>query len=1112
VTGRDPSDASDGPLLPPGAAVAPTAARQVLERFFGRLDLDGAALDHIVGLARETAIAAAGKGTTRVRVGDATLTTFEPLEAPGDALDTHCERCALADRFCEHQGALLIALAWRHGRWRARLERPAWETSLGGLRAPNPSADDEIPAPAPPDARHDGYLRYVIHDPATPRHRAARRDGPIGRRVCRRARRGGRALNPKPFYGPYEVAELEIRGLVDVDRRLDRLITELDGLQLIEAPDRDTAERLARLSRRLLAEAVPLLADATEVWLDQRPVEVAPEVAQPRLVVADAHDGGLVLRWAPPVARVVDLDPPCILTPDDVLHVLDADTPRALVEQLGTTLPPVPAADVARFTAEALPELQVPVTVEASRVEIVAADTVTLTPRLLLRADDRLRIDLRFAYALGDAVHVVEAAAPVAFFRLGPRAARRNPAAERLWEAKLRARIGGAPFPIALRGEAAYDFLFDALQPLADDGFEVHADATLARWRPRGAAAPRVTFEAGEDWFDLEARFEIEGLEIPAGDIIATWRRGERYVPLNDGRVARLPMRWLARHGDALEELFEVRAALKEKLGVFALPLAAKLIEQVDSTSQDAALARWRGLHERLSALSRLPERAVPEGLNADLRPYQHLGFRWLAMMRDLGLGCVLADDMGLGKTLQAIALLLDTHRAAETTRQRGGTDAHRCSLVVAPTSVVHNWAEELRRFAPGLRVSTYQGATRALPDWSDTDVVLTSYALLRRDASQFVGRQLRHLVLDEAHFVKNSASKTARTVRALRADHRLALTGTPLENHLSELWSLFQCILPGFFGPQAAFNRRYAVPIQRDRATEAMDRLRARVRPFVLRRLKDEVARELPPRIEALTWCTLGPEQRALYERVRETWRDVVLRGTRAERRGRDALQVLEALTRLRQACCDPRLLPFEDAAGVVGSAKLDRLMELLHVGIEDGHRTLVFSQWPSFLRLVVERLDAAGIDHLYLDGGTRHRGALVASWNEPSGPPVFLISLKAGGAGLNLTAADHVVLLDPWWNPAAEQQAIDRAHRIGQTRPVVVHRLVARGTVEERVLALQARKRALFSATVDDDRQLAESLDLAELRAVFAPDTDEAGQYAADRAAAEASFAADS
>jgi SNF2 family DNA or RNA helicase len=397
---------------------------------------------------------------------------------------------------------------------------------------------------------------------------------------------------------------------------------------------------------------------------------------------------------------------------------------------------------------------------------------------------------------------------------------------------------------------------------------------------------------------------------------------------------------------------------------------------------------------------------------------------------------------MGLGKTLQALA-----------------TFGPR-TLVVAPTSLLANWRDELARFRPELSVHTYHGADRELEE--QATVTLTTYALLRRDAEALARVPWELAVLDEAQAIKNPDSQTARAAYGLRADRRIALTGTPVENRLEELWSEMHFLNPGLLGGRGEFDVRVAKPIAAGDAA-AVERLRERLRPFVLRRRKREVAPELPPRTDVVLHCVLSEAERAVYDAVRAATAPEVLSRLA---RGGSVIEALEALLRLRQACCHPRLVPGQQ---LDASAKLELLTDRLETAAADGHKALVFSQWTGLLDLAEPRLRAAGLDFARLDGSTANRGEVVARFQAESGPPVFLISLRAGGVGLNLTAADHVFLLDPWWNPAVEDQAADRAHRIGQERPVLVHRLVAQDTVEERILALQESKRALAAAAID-------------------------------------------
>jgi superfamily II DNA or RNA helicase len=557
---------------------------------------------------------------------------------------------------------------------------------------------------------------------------------------------------------------------------------------------------------------------------------------------------------------------------------------------------------------------------------------------------------------------------------------------------------------------------------------------------------------------DSERGYQVEldgdGAEPEA--LLRCWREGRPVVPLLDGGFAPIPTAWLEEHGWTLAELMDA----KEEDGTVPVHTAASMAALAEPEALPPSLKRLRQLAGDFQGL---PATDLPSGLRAQLRPYQQRGVDWLAFLREAELGGLLADDMGLGKTLQALVALASVPGP---------------SLVVTPTSVLRNWQEEAQRFLPGMRCCLYHGPGRELDP--KAQIVITSYALLRRDVDVLTAISWRYAVLDEAQAIKNPDSQVSRAARRIQARHRLALTGTPVENRLEELWSLFAFVLPGFLGRREAFAERVADAISGPDQHLALSWLRQRVRPFVLRRLKSEVAPELPARTEMIIRCELSEHERNIYEAVRLSALDEVRAAIGANR----SLGVLEALLRLRQAACHPGLLPGRDDKE---SSKLETLVERLDSLASQGHRALVFSQWTSFLDLVEPALEAAGIGCCRLDGGTRDRHAVVERFQSPDGPPVFLLSLKAGGTGLNLTAADYVFHLDPWWNPAVEDQAVDRAHRIGQTRPVFSVRLVAADSVEERIVALQAAKRELARAAIGDEGLLASKLSSDELLALF-------------------------
>lgn len=510
------------------------------------------------------------------------------------------------------------------------------------------------------------------------------------------------------------------------------------------------------------------------------------------------------------------------------------------------------------------------------------------------------------------------------------------------------------------------------------------------------------------------------------------------------------------------------------------------LLMQEAEQAVAATAGRWRGTDDlraqlqRLTTLQTLPEVDVPQGLLTSLRDYQHQGLNWLQFLRDSHFSGVLADDMGLGKTVQTLA-----HLQYE---KEQGRLTHAC-LIVAPTSLMGNWFEEARRFTPMLRVLIFHGASRHHDNFDDYDVVISTYGLIQRDKLRFLDYLFYYLILDEAQFIKNARTKTTQIVQQLRARHRLCLTGTPVENHLGELWSLFHFLMPGLLGDARQFRQFFRVPIEKQGDAERRELLVRRVQPFMLRRTKNQVVRELPAKTEMTRMIELTGTQRDLYEAIRMTMEKKVREAIAKQGLGKSQIVLLDALLKLRQVCCDPQLLSLPEAAMAHGnSAKLDTLMELLDNLMEEGRSVLVFSQFTSMLKLIETQLIARQYGYLKLTGQTQNRQALVRRFQDGEAP-VFLISLKAGGTGLNLTRADTVILYDPWWNPAVQDQATDRSHRIGQENPVFVYKLITAGTVEEAILDIQEKKRALFDGVISNQTDGGIGLTDADITQFFVP-----------------------
>jgi superfamily II DNA or RNA helicase len=571
---------------------------------------------------------------------------------------------------------------------------------------------------------------------------------------------------------------------------------------------------------------------------------------------------------------------------------------------------------------------------------------------------------------------------------------------------------------------------------------------------------------SGEDWFDFS--FSVEsagGQQFSNAEVQRLLQVGQNVTRLRDGRLAILDT-------DGLEEF---QAILRDCDPAQSRPGTYR-IERSQAAYVDAAFGDLAGATVQSTreweSWTRAQRQLVPlepeplGSLERILRPYQKEGVYWLRFLSRNGLGGILADEMGLGKTVQTLAFL----------RTLDGP-----SLVVCPSSLLFNWVREAQKFVPELKVLCIEGADRAklFGRILESNLVLTSYPLLRRDIDRFRDFRFSSIILDEATHIKNPDTQNAQAAMALVGRHRFVLTGTPVENSVRDLWSILHFVLPGYLGRREDFRERYEIPIARGSQPERA-RLAKRLRPVMLRRLKQQVAKELPEKIEQVTYCDLSPEQDELYQKLRQESRRKLDELSGAKDQGRARIAMLTALLRLRQVCCDLRLLGQEAERP---SGKLELLEELLEEAIDGGHRVLIFSQFVSMLRLIRASMDEAGIRYGYLDGQTKDRAMAVDEFQQSETLPLFLISLKAGGAGLNLSAADTVIHFDPWWNPAVEAQATDRAHRIGQTRVVTAYKLIARGTVEEKILSLQQKKREMIQSTVESEEPVMSGLSMAEI-----------------------------
>ena len=699
---------------------------------------------------------------------------------------------------------------------------------------------------------------------------------------------------------------------------------------------------------------------------------------------------------------------------------------------------------------------ELPSGMEIDLPEDLGIDRVVGTPAALVRLKRLPRkgdeadvpVELLFEYG-GELIEFLSQRKGV-LDHTGRRIITRNEAAE----GELRARLLDLGVSVCRDGKG---FMVESVQVaallprLGDEGFRV-----LLRERElKRDLGLRFRVSSGVDWFDLKGGLDFGHEVVPWPSLLKALRRGETVLTLADGSQGLIPERLVARYGRL------VRLGEAEEDGIRFAKSQVALLEAILAGETDVELdVAFKTAREALKTFERIEPRIEPGTFKGTLRPYQREGLGWMHFLQDFGFGGCLADDMGLGKTIQVLALLEDRRL------RRLGGETIAPSLVVVPRSLVFNWKQEAARFTPELRVKDHTSALRSHGSFEAWDVILSTYGTLRSDVMRWQDTVFDYAILDEAQAIKNATTESARAARLIRSKHRLALSGTPVENRMSELISIFS-----YLNPSLAAGSVALAELASDKATGPEREVLARgLRPYVLRRRKEDVLTDLPPKFEETLYCELGVEQRKLYEEMKEHYRFRITALLETQGLSKSRIQVLEALLRLRQVACSPGLIDvkrkdFKDA-------KVEVLLPRLQEVAAEGHKALVFSQFTSYLSLLRPRVEELALKHVYLDGSTRDRKSVVEQFESDPATSLFLISLKAGGLGLNLTAADYVFILDPWWNPAVEMQAIARAHRIGQNKPVFAYRLVAKETVEEKVLELQEKKRELVETLLGEDK----------------------------------------
>lgn len=706
-----------------------------------------------------------------------------------------------------------------------------------------------------------------------------------------------------------------------------------------------------------------------------------------------------------------------------------------------------------------------------------------LKPRIAVRQprgdedSSRLFADLTFAY--DGVIFPGRGGRKTTFTQARPPSlVHRNPDAERAALRRLD-ELGFRPAPKRI-GESAYSILAkkfpSAAQALTSESWHVESDGKPYR-APSGV---KISVTSGVDWFDVNGSVSFgdasSTAELP--ELLQAAKRGERVVALDDGSFGLLPDEWLRRYGLLTDMSIPGQgSSLRFRRNQAAL-LDALLASKEGATFDD----NFERARAEVKSFSKIKPANAPKGFAGKLRPYQREGLGWLLFLQKFGFGGCLADDMGLGKTPTTLALLEGRRAGAGDS----GGGANPPSLVIAPKTAVPNWRKEAARFTPGMRVLVHTGSDRLKPEeFGNYDLILTSFGTARQDATDLKDFEFDYVVIDEAQAIKNSSTQAAKAARLLNARHRLALTGTPVENHLSDLWSIFEFINPGMLGRSKIFDRASKV----EPGPEELRTLSQALRPFILRRLKTQkdIARTLPPKTEQTLYCELPPHQRKKYDELRNYYRGAILRRLDEDGVNRSKIHVLAALTRLRQAACHLGLIDENKTVQTCG--KFDALFDVIDGISGDGHKCLIFSQFKSFLKILAARLDRHSIPYCYMDGDTsgRERERVEEDFKTDPNKRLFLISLKTGGTALNLQAADYVFILDPWWNPKPEAQAIDRAHRDGQTQHVFAYKLIARDTIEEKVLELQEKKSALADSVITEENGFISKMTRKEIELLF-------------------------
>ena len=1020
------------------------------------------------------------------------------VELHGDAsgFEATCTCPFQWDGKCKHIVATMLATLYSNAKveysplqaeQNRREERATtWVRDIQKLIAPSESE--------PRQEKLDGAWRLVYSLKIADKRRYLH---PIKLKITRDGQDGQASLLKR--YDLFSDPHFDFLDRIIIEHTADGFFNFIPNNSADEFPDHEDGDHSWGTNDTIMGDVLSLLVDK-ELYLARqtnytfRRLHVYDEPAYVKLGISETEDGSLLLQpeleWQgkiqplPVDAAVLSIDTLWVLFDNNIVRLAEISAADFAVMMNVRDNVLIPPTDRTEFMGEALPRLvkRFKVRSDLSSIKAIEAEP---RPRVYLSEyNDKLNIQLRFLY---DTVEVPELSTSAidqqassqelisdgnSFVYVHRKLDPESNANRRLLDSMLHSYLRNDGTRHYFPSINPLEWLLSKLPTLQNHGFEVFGQENLKKHRLR-SERPRIGVHvaSGIDWFDLAVDVKFDGGSVSFRSFVDAIKQNEQFVKLDDGTFGVLPTQWVKkfRRAIALGETEDKAFRLSRT----HIGLLSDLTEGADEYRSDE---RFEELRSRLESFTSIGEHVLPASFAGELRPYQKSGYDWLHFLREFGVGGILADDMGLGKTVQALALLQNVHDNGKQLP----------SLIVVPTSPLFNWQKEIERFTPKLRSLIYVGNDRKRfqESFDDYDVIVTSYGIMRRDIDFLKKREFLYVILDESQNIKNPVSVNAQAVRMLKAHHRLALSGTPVENSLNELWSQFAFLNPGMLGSERTFSENFAKPIQRFADEQSSKALRQLIFPFILRRTKELVATELPPKVESTVYCDMDPDQKRAYEYWRQYYRESILKSIETEGFQKSKIKVLEGLMRLRQVCCHPKLVD----ANYRGSAgKFEVFAEMLGDVLAEGHKVLVFSQFVKMLHVIRDHCDEQKILYEYLDGSTTNRRQRVERFQSDESVKLFLISLKAGGTGLNLTAADYVIHYDPWWNPAVEMQATDRTHRIGQTKQVFAYKLITRESVEEKVLALQERKQALVKSIITTDSGFMKSLSKEDVEALF-------------------------